>query len=78
MTIESLKSESLKLDKGMRKELAYFLLDSIFEEEKWSNLTPEQQAELDRRITALKDGTAILLDGDTVTKELAAKYGIEL
>lgn len=78
MTIESLKSESLKLDKGARKELAYFLLDSIFEEEKWSNLTPEQQAELDRRITALKDGTAILLDGDTVTQELAAKYGIEL
>jgi len=76
MTIESLKSESLKLDRGARKELAYFLLDSIFEEE--SDLTPEQRAELDRRITALEDGTAILLDGDTVTQELAAKYGIEL
>ncbi|MCB9352505.1 MAG: addiction module protein [Lewinellaceae bacterium] len=77
MTIESLKSESLKLDKGMRKELAYFLLDSIFEEEEL-DLTPEQRAELDRRITALEDGAATLLDGDTVTKELAAKYGIEL
>lgn len=78
MTIESLKLESLKLDKGARKELAYFLLDSIFEEEEGLGLTPEQRAELDRRMAALEDGTATLLDGDTVTKELAAKYGIKL
>ncbi len=76
MTIESLKSESLKLDKGTRKELAYFLLDSIFEEEEGLSLTPEQRAELDRRLEAFAEGRMEFVASETVVGRIREKHGL--
>ena len=36
---------------------------------------PAHLAELDRRIAAVGDGTAVLLDGETVMAEFHARFG---
>lgn len=75
MTIESLKSEGLKLDKGTRKELAYFLLDSIFEEE-GLELTPEQQSELDKRLERFEKGEMEFVSSKAVIERIREKHGL--
>lgn len=76
MTIDKLKDEGLKLDKTKRKELAYFLLDSIFEESVNDSLTPEQQAELESRLEAFERGEMELIPGEDFANKLKARHGL--
>lgn len=76
MTIEGLKIEGLKLDKLDRKELAYFLLDSILDEKGEDALPPEQQTELDHRLEAFKNGEMDLIPGESFEAELKARHGL--
>lgn len=72
MTIDVLKQEGLKLDKLDRKELAYFLLDSLLDDV----LTAEQQTELDRRMDAFERGDMEVMPGETFEAELKARHGL--
>lgn len=76
MTIDSLKDESLKLDRSARKELAYFLLDSLISAEGEEALTPKQQRELDRRLEAFENGEMELIPGDDFVAELKTRHGL--
>lgn len=74
MTLDHIKSEGLTLPPTARRELAYFLLESLDETEM---LHPAWEAELDRRWQAVQDG-APLLSAESVERELALKHGISL
>ncbi|PHN00920.1 addiction module protein [Flavilitoribacter nigricans] len=79
MTVESLKAESLKLDKAGRKELAYFLLESIIEtdEDFALELSPEQQAELERRMEAFEKGEMTFTPAKEVLSRIRGKHGLQ-
>lgn len=65
----------MQLPKAQRLRLVDQLWDSIEGEESQEpvDLEPELRAELLRRLKAIEDGTALLLDGDEVMHELRAK-----
>ena len=50
-------------------------MDSVDEfSETDDELDPELREELVRRLKSIEDGTAVLLDGDEVIRELRTKY----
>lgn len=72
---ELLLEQALQLPKAERLRLVDRLWESIEGEEAHEpvELAPEQHAELRRRLKSIEDGTAVLLDGDQVMRELRAK-----
>lgn len=75
-TAEELLAQALQLPKEQRLRLADQLLDSVgeYSETDDDELDPELREELERRLKSIEDGTAVLLDGDEVMRELRAKY----
>lgn len=73
---EQLLEQALQLPKAKRLHLVDRLYESLEEEEAQEpiELSSEMQAELTRRLKSIEDGTAELLDGDDVMRELRAKY----
>lgn len=76
-TAEEVLETALKLPKEQRLRLADRLWDSAEAEESAESmqLDPELHEELVRRLKSIEDGTAVLLDGDQVLRDLRAKYG---
>jgi putative addiction module component (TIGR02574 family) len=74
-TAEELLEQALQLPKEQRLRLADQLLDSVdgFSQTD-DELDPELREELGRRLKTIEDGTAVLLNGDEVMRELRAKY----
>jgi putative addiction module component (TIGR02574 family) len=75
-TAEELLEQALQLPKEQRLRLADQLWDSVdeFSQADDDELDPELREELVRRLKTIEDGTAVLLDGDEVMRELRAKY----
>jgi hypothetical protein len=69
MTKEQILAEARSLKKEDREELVEDLRQIVSDDE----LTPEQHAELRRRIEEVDRGEAELLDGETVMRELFEK-----
>jgi len=77
MRIETLYDEALKLSEPQRAELAAKLLESLDAAEQPA-ADPDQvkaawDAEIARRVAAIKRGDVTLLDGDQVLIELQAE-----
>ena len=75
-TAGELLEHALQLPQEQRLRLADQLLDSAdeYSETDHDALDPELREELERRLKSIEDGTAMLLDGDEVMRELRAKY----
>jgi len=74
-TAEQLLEQALDLPKEQRLRLADQLIDSVEGDDSAPiELDPELREELVRRLKTIEDGTAVLLDGDEVMRELRAKY----
>jgi putative addiction module component (TIGR02574 family) len=73
-TAEQLLEQALELPKEQRLRLADQLLDSVEGDDSNLELDPQLRDELVRRLKTIEDGTAVLLDGDEVMRELRAKY----
>lgn len=75
-TAEQLLEQALQLPKEQRLRLADQLWESVEGDEGHdpAQLDPELREELVRRLKKIGDGTAVLLDGDEVMRELRAKY----
>jgi hypothetical protein len=69
MTKEQILAEARSLKQEDREELVEDLRQIVSDDE----LTPEQHAELRRRIEEVDRGEAELLDGETVMRELFEK-----
>jgi putative addiction module component (TIGR02574 family) len=72
--------EVAKLTKLEKIELARYLLDEVakVELEDDFELSDDQKAELDRRWEEIENGTAELVTGEEISKELKEKYGISV
>lgn len=72
--------EVAKLTKLEKIELARYLLDEVAKDELEDDfeLSVEQKAELDRRWEEIENGTAELVTGEEISKELKEKYGISV
>lgn len=68
------RSDALELTEEERARLAEELFESVEEGAEPPELSPEWKAEIARRLKSIEDGTAVLLDGDEVMRELRAKY----
>jgi len=75
-TADEILEHALQLPKEQRLRLADELLDSVEGEEQGTaaKIDPELREELIRRLKKIEDGTAVLLDGDEVMRELRAKF----
>jgi len=73
-TPEQLLAQALELPKEQRLRLADRLLDSVEDDDNNLELDPELRDELIRRMRTIEDGSAVLLDGEEVMRELRAKY----
>jgi putative addiction module component (TIGR02574 family) len=73
-TADQLLEQALQLPEEQRLRLADQLLDSVGGDDSVLDLEPELRDELIRRLKMIEDGTAVLLDGDEVMRELRAKY----
>jgi len=73
-TFEEVRDEAMALKREERGRLAEELIESIGPEEDlpWDD---EYAAEIQRRVDEIDAGTAILIPGDEVIRELRAKYG---
>lgn len=72
LDMDHLMERALALPSELRELVAYRLWESLFPGEE-VDLSPEQTAELDRRIDDLEAGRTGLLDGDQVMAELRAR-----
>ena len=79
MTVETLKSESLQLDRIERKELAYFLLESIIETDDTfdTDFSMEQQEEIEKRLEAFEKGEMASAPSDEVLNRIRQKHGLQ-
>lgn len=75
--VEDLSPEAESLLEGFRKlpseeqrRFAYRVLRLA----EAPDLSPEWRHELTRRVASVKDGTAVMLDGEAVVQKLRAKY----
>ena len=77
---EELERGILKLPVQDRSKLACRLLESLEGEDyevpdKDFQLSPEWEAELDRRVKAMDDGTAVMIPAEEFWKEVNQIYG---
>ena len=70
MTKDQILTEAMALDARERDEVAEALWQSIVPDE----LTPQQSAELRRRIEALDSGQAQPIPGEQVMRELRQRF----
>ncbi len=79
MTVEALKSESLKLDRAKRKELAYFLLESIIETDDVfdAEFSPDQQTEIEKRLAAFEKGAMSSSPSNEALNRIRRKHGLQ-
>ena len=70
MTVDNLIQEAAKLSHAERAELLEALICLVGPQEEDTQLTPEQQEDLDRRIEELRSGKATLIPGDEVIARL--------
>jgi putative addiction module component (TIGR02574 family) len=70
--------EVAKLSKLEKIELAHYLLDEVAKDELEGDfeLSSEQKTALDTRWAQIENGTAELISGEEISKELKEKYGI--
>jgi putative addiction module component (TIGR02574 family) len=74
-TAEELLEQVLRLPKEQRLRLADRIWKSI-EDEGWpEDVHPAWKAEIARRLQSVKDGTAVLVDGQAHLQRLRDKYG---
>ena len=74
-TPEELLEQVLRLPKEQRLRLADRIWKSI-EDEGWpADVHPAWKAEIARRLKSIKDGTAVLIDGEEHLRRLRDKYG---
>ena len=71
MTKEQILSEAMTLNPRERDEVAEALWQSIAPDE----LSPEQLAEIRRRLDAIDSGQAQFVPGDQVMRELQERFG---
>jgi putative addiction module component (TIGR02574 family) len=72
---QSVFEAALGLPLDLRAELAERLWESLGDESQ-EGIAAAWAAELQRRLKAVEDGTATLLDGQSVIAELRKKYGV--
>lgn len=77
MTIEVLKTETVKLSKLEKLEFLQFLADLLSDEERNSTLTPEQEKTLLRRRHEIKSGKVETIPAQEVKAKLVKKYGLQ-
>ena len=68
--------EALALPEEDRLYLAEALQESVEPIESQEEIDAAWRDELERRLKSIEDGTAVLLDGDEVMRELKSKYGV--
>jgi putative addiction module component (TIGR02574 family) len=68
-TKDEIFADAMALDPKQREELAEELWQSVPAE-----LTPEQIAEIKRRLKAIDSGEAELIDGEQVMRQLRARF----
>jgi putative addiction module component (TIGR02574 family) len=74
-TPEELLEQVLQLPKEQRLRLADRIWKSV-EEEGWpADVHPAWKSEIARRLETIKNGTAVLMDGDEHLRKLRDKYG---
>ncbi len=73
MTLDNLIEEAAKLSHAERAELLDALICLVGPEAADTELTPEQQADLDRRIEELRSGKAKLIPGDEAMARLRSR-----
>jgi len=81
MTIESLKSEILKLDKLARIAFVQFILESLAEEERQKEdlfeLSEDDRAVILKRMEEIKSGAVTAIPHKDVEKRIRKKYGFD-
>jgi len=70
--VEQLKSQALSLSVPERADLAHFLLTSLEAEEE--GVQEAWQAEIDRRVAEIRNGSAVGRSADEVLAELRERY----
>jgi hypothetical protein len=75
MSLDTLKSEGLKLEKTERAELAHFLIDSLLQSDEDFLLEKDEDIRqmLDARLAAFKQGKMELIDGEAFEAELRTR-----
>ena len=76
MTIELLKSESVNLTKLEKLEFLQYLVELVFQEERASGLTEEQEKILLRRKNEILTGKVKTIPAEVVKNRLIEKYGL--
>ena len=74
MTVDSLISQFKKLDQVQKER---FMAATNLQEDV-DQLSPEWEAEIDRRISEYRKGKANLIDGLVVEKDLIEKYDLNV
>ena len=77
MTIEVLKTETVKLSKLEKLEFLQFLAELLSNEERTSTLTPEQEKTLLRRRDEIKSGKVETIPAHEMKAKLVKKYGLQ-
>ena len=81
MTIDLLKSETLKLGRIERIEFVQFILDSLAQEEKDRSsilqLSDEQKEIVQGRVEAIKNGQVETKSYQEVEEKIKKKYGFD-
>jgi putative addiction module component (TIGR02574 family) len=73
LTIDELKLELSRLDAGVREELVHFLIDSLGDDPD-TRTNEEFEADLKRRLAAIRSGTAIGESADVVMKRVRERF----
>jgi hypothetical protein len=72
MTKEQILAEAKSLDPNEREKL----IEDLRQLPADDDFTPEQRAELRRRIDELRRGEATLIDGDEAMRQLREEFGL--
>lgn len=73
LTIDELKAELSRLDAGVREELARYLIDSLGEGPD-VRTNEEFEADLKRRLAAIRAGTAVGESAEVVMKRVRERF----
>jgi len=77
MSIEVLKTETVKLSKLERLEFLQFLADLLSNEERTEVLSVQKEKTLRRRREEIKSGKVKTISAQQVKAKLASKYGLQ-
>jgi putative addiction module component (TIGR02574 family) len=74
-TPEEILEQALRLPKEQRLRLAGQIWESIDDDGWPTDVHPAWKAEIARRLSSIKNGTAVLIDGQEHLRRLRDKYG---